>query len=274
MHRTTVFYFSGTGNSLAVARGLAGRLAADLLPVARFGGGEKVYLSAEAIGMAFPVYDFRPPALMESFVRRFVVREAKYLFAVATYGIGVGHSLSHLEKAVRSVGGKLAGGFGVPMPHNGIGCGHLTERHKARLLQASAARVESISQYVASRRSGSVEARTPALSLLRPTALRMTPSVMKLLAHVAFGGMGSLAFRTDDACTACGTCVRICPTGNIELTDGRPKWGDRCAGCFACLHWCPAQAICLGGHHLDITPYHHPDVTLEDMLAQPPGAGP
>ena len=55
---------------------------------------------------------------------------------------------------------------------------------------------------------------------------------------------------------------------NIEPRGKTPVWGDRCLTCFACLHWCPERAISLGGLDLGITPYHHLDVTLADMVVQ------
>jgi NAD-dependent dihydropyrimidine dehydrogenase PreA subunit len=56
-------------------------------------------------------------------------------------------------------------------------------------------------------------------------------------------------FRVDaDACIGCGVCERVCPTGNVVLTDGRPQWqhDGSCTCCLACYHHCPKHAINYG----------------------------
>ncbi len=54
---------------------------------------------------------------------------------------------------------------------------------------------------------------------------------------------------------------------NIELDDeGRPIWGNRCQQCFACFHWCPEEAVQFGRRTEKQPRYHHPEVSLKDML--------
>jgi Fe-S-cluster-containing hydrogenase component 2 len=60
---------------------------------------------------------------------------------------------------------------------------------------------------------------------------------------------------------------------NIEMDDGKPVWSDHCAGCFACLQWCPKETITLGGSNPDIKSYHHPEVSLKEMIRQRSATG-
>ncbi len=53
-------------------------------------------------------------------------------------------------------------------------------------------------------------------------------------------------FSVNDKCTSCGTCVAICPAGNIELVEGKPVWKHHCELCCGCIHLCPVQAIQAG----------------------------
>lgn len=50
-------------------------------------------------------------------------------------------------------------------------------------------------------------------------------------------------FRITEACNYCKKCVRICPTGNIKLKNGRIVFGDKCVACLSCYHRCPEKAI-------------------------------
>jgi hypothetical protein len=62
--RTKVYAFSGTGNSLAVARVLARRLDAQLVSIRAEMDRERVIASAEAIGLVFPVYHKSIPMIL------------------------------------------------------------------------------------------------------------------------------------------------------------------------------------------------------------------
>ena len=44
------------------------------------------------------------------------------------------------------------------------------------------------------------------------------------------------------ACIDCGLCEKVCPVGNITVTD-RPVWGGNCTQCLACYHVCPVHAV-------------------------------
>ncbi len=74
------------------------------------------------------------------------------------------------------------------------------------------------------------------------------------------------AFHTDERCISCGICAQVCPVGNILMAGGRPAWHHRCEQCFACLQWCPEEAIQFGSGTSGKRRYHHPDVTLAEMI--------
>ncbi|MBI9101673.1 MAG: EFR1 family ferrodoxin [Spirochaetales bacterium] len=57
-------------------------------------------------------------------------------------------------------------------------------------------------------------------------------------------GFGKL-FKINQECTACGWCVKNCPTGNISLLPEKlkPVYGKNCALCMRCIYGCPTKAI-------------------------------
>ncbi|MER2138687.1 MAG: 4Fe-4S binding protein [Succiniclasticum sp.] len=47
-------------------------------------------------------------------------------------------------------------------------------------------------------------------------------------------------------CIGCENCAAICPTGAIQVTDGKASVReDTCVECCACIYDCPMDAITL-----------------------------
>ena len=44
-------------------------------------------------------------------------------------------------------------------------------------------------------------------------------------------------------CTGCKLCLRACPYGAIDITDGKAQFNDNCTQCGACVSACKFDAI-------------------------------
>jgi len=53
------------------------------------------------------------------------------------------------------------------------------------------------------------------------------------------------AIIDQQACVACGSCIKVCPLGIIEIVKGIMAKVDlsRCVGCGKCAAECPASVI-------------------------------
>ena len=85
---TTIYYFTGTGNSLAVARDLCERLGdCRAVPIASLR--EKpgpIRPAADRVGIVYPVYFFGVPSIVAEIAARLDLGGARYVFAVSTNG--------------------------------------------------------------------------------------------------------------------------------------------------------------------------------------------
>lgn len=48
----------------------------------------------------------------------------------------------------------------------------------------------------------------------------------------------------EDRCVLCGACVKVCPNGCHEITDGKHVFHrEKCDACLKCVEACPAKAL-------------------------------
>lgn len=277
-----IFYFSGTGNSLAVARDLARQLDAKLTSIPGLTGQERVTTDADTIGIVFPVYNVGityVPLVVQRFVSKLAELDDKYIFGVCTYGGGYGQTLRVLDNLVRARGGRLSAGFGVQMPQNAFvkpfedkqKCFDGWKRQKLAKITAvvSDKREYFEAEALLSRLVIGLLLPLIGARFMRPVFLRPMYLAAGYAQCPEMDG-NSLIHEMDksyiagDRCNGCGTCARVCPVSNIVLDGGRPVWQHRCETCLACVKWCPRQAI--SGFGDAPKGYHHPEVTLADMV--------
>jgi len=262
--KTIIYYFTGTGNSLAAAKKIAAVLKdCELVPIAslRNISGE-IVPDADRVGIVCPVYDAGLPVMVAEFAGRVDLSRAGYTFGIVTMG-GIGISALHqLDGIFRQRQGRgLDAGFAVKMPGNfpPVGKSRMVTREDPVLAAADARLVEI---------GGIIDK-----GLIVPPGLSPLSALMKCLTYGPFSrnvhGMDK-DFSVSDACTSCGTCATVCPVNNIELVDKKPVWQHHCECCCACLHFCPVQAIQL--NVMQGTKgrgrYRHPDLKIADMKVQ------
>lgn len=297
MSKVEIYYFSGTGNSLAVARDLALRLSGRLISIPSVADREQISTNADVIGIVFPVYfasndEDGVPLIVGRFAGKLEGLGRKYVFAVCTHSGQPGTTLENLANILKSLGGRLAAGYAVKMSNPPS----VADKLKAYILSGGPAKagvqgaderqrktfaawkekLEMICGAVDARTAGRLKTRSlPAKLIHAPLlALLVKPIFRKRYERLAesrglpFNALIPLSdrsFRTGDRCKGCGTCSQVCPVGNIAMIDNKPVWQHRCENCFACYTWCPQAAI-FG----EIVAYaersHHPDIRLADML--------
>lgn len=262
--KTTIYYFTGTGNSLAVARRIASGLEdTELIGIPSLRDEKRIVPEARRIGFVCPVHGFAIPGTVYEFIGRLDLSSVRYAFLVLTPAGTPGGALIFARRAFRRAGKDLDAGFTVRMPSNDIVLSDVQTRETQRkTLEMANAETERIIRSITS-----AEKRLQTgFPLLLPLASLATATVGPLLSrhrHTL-----DRNFFTDKNCTGCGTCVQVCPADNITLQAGHPQWKHRCESCLACINYCPARAIQYGKRTARRGRYHHPQVSAADLAAQ------
>jgi len=260
--KTILYYFTGTGNSLKVAEDLAKELEdAELVPVVRLLNKNSVSVSADRIGIIFPVYMWGLPIIIKDFIKKLDMDMATYIFGIVTYGGFPAATLKQLNNLLKGKGLKLSSGFGLHLPGNYTPLYEaIAEEKQRKLFSEEKRKINQIAKFIGEGRRGKIESNFSLINMIF-SGLIYTVSASKIPRMDA-------GFWLNEKCNSCEVCARVCPVNNIEMLEGKPKWLHHCQQCLACLHWCPQEAIELGKKTPGRKRYQHPEITTADIMRQ------
>lgn len=245
-----ILYFSATGNSAYAARKLAeatGDRAVSMETVT-----EPIELAAgEKLGIVSPTYFFGLPSYVEEFLDKTEIRLTgdNYVYAVATYGTFCGQVCELLARKLQEQGIVLSGRFSIRMPDTWTPTFDLSDTGKvAKVLKAEPAQLAKI--------AAKIQRQTKTRR-----AKRQAPMKVVQLYHPNYEKMRKTKYLwTTDRCVGCGRCAENCPTGTIEMKNGRPFLPkSKCAMCLRCLHTCPVFAMQYSDLTMQHGQYTHPE---------------
>jgi ferredoxin len=256
---TKLYVYTGTGNSLWVARQVALELRdATIEFVPNLSGDLKV--EADRVGIVFPVHIWGLPSRVIPFVNHLQVNSQTYFFALAVNAGQPAATLLQLKKLMLTRGHSLAAGYSFVLPSNYTpwgGPGPVETQQ--RLFREAQQKIKTIAGTILRRERKKVDRGPLWQNILFSWIYKMSfRSVRKM----------DKKFWVDDKCNHCGICSKVCPAGNIEMIAEKPSWLHRCEQCLACLQWCPQEAIQFGEKTVKYPRYHHPEVILKDILDQ------
>jgi ferredoxin/flavodoxin len=258
---TKIYYYSTTGNSLALARQIGNGLGeTELVSIPKAMGGH-VGTNAERVGFVFPVIAWGLPSIVVEFLKSMKLEGNPYVFAVATCGGTPGKTLLELRGLLRKAGADLDAGFVCKEGANTV----TDDPGFIRFIR----RMNRITY-------PSGKERLPEMIATIKDKKKHAPDTSSFASNL-FGGMMhglmSLAgdklksfdsnYSVDDHCKGCRTCERVCPRANIRFEDGKPAWHHNCEMCYGCIQWCPQQAIHIAN---ETCRYHNAAIKAEEML--------
>lgn len=252
MVENIIYYFSGTGNSLDVARHIAEQLGDTILISMRENSYEVRQKSSKRVGFVYPVYYGGMPQMVEKFIRRIRMTDNIYVFAVATCKGRPGNAIKQINRLFQSVEYHLSYGAWIKTVDNNI-IELDDKQNTVKRLANSYVQLKSVIESIQSFEVNHQMLMNPCTSVYHRMKLSTATKRVKY-------------FKITDACNRCGICSLVCPADNIELVDGKPLFRHRCEACMACIQYCPTRALNYKNCTKRKERYHHPNIKPEDLF--------
>ncbi len=243
-----IFYFTGTGNSLAAARQLLDTdealiNMADAIRDQRYHYQVK---QGEKVGFVFPVYFYSLPVVVIDFIDNLILENADYIYSVITCGGGISQAGAVLKKKLARKNLHLNYMTELLMPDNYI----LLYENKAvgweTCLSLANEKLEVIAEDISRKKCIEIGSNT---------------IVSDLMAIMYRYARNTSKFYAEETCIGCGKCEENCPEKVIKLINGKPVWEkEKCVQCLACINRCPVRAIQYGKRTKHQGRYVHPDM--------------
>ena len=255
--KTTIYYFSGTGNSLKVAKDIAAELKdTELIQICK----ENMKINntiSKKVGIVFPVYVSGMPLLVKEFIENVKMPKDAYVFTIVTFGAAAGASISQLEKLLTYKGLKLSAAYKMKMPGNyQVMYPPFSEKKQKENFKNEEEKITAIVRSINNNEIVKFNG--------------VGESIMKVIGGMLYRSFSPYEkdknFWTDEKCNGCGTCSKVCPANNIKMDEGIPQWQHKCEQCVACMQWCPQKSIQYKKVTVKRGRYHHPDIKAKDLF--------
>jgi ferredoxin len=244
-----VFYFTGTGNSLYIAK----KIAANPISIPQLIHKDNLSFEDDEIGIVCPVYGHIPPQIVQNFMKKANFK-ANYLYMIMTYGNRHGGAAELTNEIARNCGLYFNYINTIVMVDNFLPAFDMNEQKSIdkKVDDQIAKILEDINSRKQEIQTATEHDRQVHEAFLERTKNRSFANLYQI---------------TED-CIGCGTCVKVCPDAFIRIENQKPVWNEgRCQVCMACTHNCPRLAIKLTMPEKNPNArYRHKDISLQEII--------
>lgn len=247
-----IFYFSGTGNSMYVAR----QIEENPVSIPQIIQNENQEYAADSIGIVAPIYGHELPQMVKDFMKKANFK-TDYFYMILTYGNRHGGAAELAEQFCEECGIKPQYINVIVMVDNWLPSFDMNEQktidkhieeNLKKILADISARKNMISEVTESDRAAHRE-------------------FLERMSHMPEDAWQHLIL-VSEKCIGCGICEKICPSGSMKVENKKAMHiPGNCQTCLACAHACPQKAI--GLTIPEVNPnarYRNEHITQQDLI--------
>jgi len=254
---TLIAYFTGTGNSLFVAKELSKNIQnSKLVSISKILRDKTNFPDFTKIVIIYPVYYCGLPLIVQNFLIFFDFSNFDKIYYICTSGDnnGVDCSSHKMNKILSRKGKVLSGGFNICMPGNYIKMYDLeTQAVINKKYEDSLKKIDTIQKIITMNKDNTKK------DVLRNIAVIVNTIWQRNVNKT------DKKFFVSNSCNGCGICADICPVNNIVINNLKPEWNNHCEECLSCIHNCPNQAINTT-KTVNRKRYHNPRISITEII--------
>ena len=223
-----VFYFTGTGNSLYIAK----QIEEKPVSIPQIMKGSHLDFTADQIGIVAPVYGHEVSPMVMDFLKKSSFRTG-YFYMILTYGNRHGGAAELAQKLCEECGISVSYINVVLMADNWLPSFDMDEQ------KALDKHVDEQMQVILA----DLKARKHGISPVTEADRQAHQQFLAGISHMPADAWQHL-IQVTDGCIGCGICEKICPSASIHVINGKAvHTPGNCQTCLDCARACPQKAI-------------------------------
>lgn len=246
---TDIYFFSGSGNSLYLAKELKRRLSdSSLIPVSGAIKHGKYESSADTVAFVFPLHALSLPIAMRVLLRRLKLKKGAYTFAVC----GRGGTRCFAFDAINSFLGRrnkrLDASFIINMFNNDPKFEEYENPSPAEIENLKIdvqSKMDCIAAKVLSKETFHEEDNDYIDFPFNKFANFLLERLVLFGLRFSEFTKTNNYFYSNEDCIGCGICAQVCQSEKIVMQNSKPFWKNdkTCYMCYSCLNYCPQSSV-------------------------------
>lgn len=247
-----VFYFTGTGNSLYVAK----QIEENPLSIPQIIHRKSQEYTADSIGIVAPIYGHELPPMVKDFMKNKTFH-TDYFYMILTYGNRHGGAAELAKKFCDECSIAVHYINVIMMADNWLPGFDMNEQK--RMDKKVEENMTVILADLAAHKNMISEVTDADRAAHQQFLDRMSQMPADAWQHF---------LRVTDACVACGACEKVCPFASVHIIDGKAMhFPGNCQTCLACAHACPQKAIQLTVPEVNPNArYRNEHISLQEII--------